>query len=153
MRLRYKAATKEGKLSQGLLDAKDIQEAAVYLRAKGLMPIQIVRIDNQILTQIPFLNKVKTADLILFTRQMSSMLSAGLTLMKSLEILKDQMTNITNIIIIIITAPIKVMTIIGYINAPRIVDLSFACFSKLSANLAKTLSNKPDASPAFIMEI
>ncbi|KKP80455.1 MAG: Type II secretion system F domain protein [Candidatus Levybacteria bacterium GW2011_GWB1_35_5] len=95
MRLRYKAATKEGKLSQGLLDAKDIQEAATYLRAKGLMPIQIVRIDNQILTQIPFLNKVKTSDLILFTRQMSSMLSAGLTLMKSLEILKDQMTNVT----------------------------------------------------------
>ncbi len=95
MRLRYKAATKEGKLSQGLLDAKDIQEAATYLRVKGLMPIQIVRIDNQILTQIPFLNKVKTADLILFTRQMSSMLSAGLTLMKSLEILKDQMTNVT----------------------------------------------------------
>lgn len=94
MRLRYKAATKEGKLSQGLLDAKDIQEAAVYLRAKGLMPIQIVRIDNQILTQIPFLNKVKTAELVLFTRQMSSMLSSGLTLMKSLEILKDQMTNV-----------------------------------------------------------
>lgn len=94
MRLRYKAATKEGKLSQGLLDAKDIQEAAVYLRAKGLMPIQIVRIDNQILTQIPFLNKVKTSELVLFTRQMSSMLSSGLTLMKSLEILKDQMTNV-----------------------------------------------------------
>lgn len=95
MRLRYKAATKEGKLSQGLLDAKDIQEAAVYLRAKGLMPIQIVRIDNQILTQIPFLNKVKTTELVLFTRQMSSMLSSGLTLMKSLEILREQVTNIT----------------------------------------------------------
>ena len=95
MRLRYKAATKEGKLSQGLLDAKDIQEAATYLRTKGLMPIQIVRIDNQILTQIPFLNKVKTTELVLFTRQMSSMLSSGLTLMKSLEILREQMTNIT----------------------------------------------------------
>lgn len=95
MRLRYKAATKEGKLSQGLLDAKDIQEAAVYLRAKGLMPIQILRIDNQLSSQIPFLNRVKTTELVLFTRQMSSMLSSGLTLMKSLEILREQMTNPT----------------------------------------------------------
>ncbi|MEK7550979.1 MAG: type II secretion system F family protein [Patescibacteria group bacterium] len=95
MRLRYKAATKEGKLSQGLLDAKDIQEAATYLRAKGLMPIQILRIDNQISSQIPFLNRVKTTELVLFTRQMSSMLSSGLTLMKSLEILREQMTNVT----------------------------------------------------------
>ena len=95
MRLRYKAATKEGKLSQGLLDAKDIQEAATYLRAKGFMPIQILRIDNQLASQIPFLNKVKTTELVLFTRQMSSMLSSGLTLMKSLEILREQMTNPT----------------------------------------------------------
>lgn len=93
MRLRYKAATPEGKLSQGLLDAKGIEEAAVYLRSKNLLPIQILRIDNQLSTQIPFLNKVKTQDLILFTRQMSSMLSSGLTLIKAFEILKDQMQN------------------------------------------------------------
>lgn len=95
MRLRYKAATKEGQLSQGLLDAKDIQEAATYLRAKGLMPIQILRIDNKLSSQIPFLNRVKTTELVLFTRQMSSMLSSGLTLMKSLEILREQITNPT----------------------------------------------------------
>ncbi|MBI2034465.1 MAG: type II secretion system F family protein [Candidatus Levybacteria bacterium] len=93
MRLRYKAATKEGKLTQGLLDAKGIEEAALYLRSKGFLPIQIVRIDNNISTILPFLNNVKTQDLILFTRQLSSMLSSGLTVMKSLEILKDQIQN------------------------------------------------------------
>lgn len=93
MKLRYKAATKEGKLNQGLLDAKDIQAAAAYLRSKNLLPIQITKVDTQISAKLPFLNKVKTQDLILFTRQMSSMLSSGLTLMKSLDILKDQMQN------------------------------------------------------------
>jgi type IV pilus assembly protein PilC len=93
MRLRYKAATKEGKVSQGLLDAKDVPEAAVYLRSKELVPIQIERIDNKIWTQLPFLNKVKQADLILFTRQLSSMLASGLTLIRSLDILKGQIQN------------------------------------------------------------
>src|ERR1035437_2492317 len=93
MRLRYKAATKEGKLSQGLLDAKDVDEAASYLRAKQLIPIQISRIDNQFWNNLPMIGGVRNSDLILFTRQLSSMLASGLTLMRSLEILKDQMQN------------------------------------------------------------
>ena len=93
MRLRYKAATKDGKLSQGLLDARDISEAANYLRAKQLIPIQITRIDNQIWNNLPMIGGVKNSDLVLFTRQLSSMLASGLTLMRSLEILKDQMQN------------------------------------------------------------
>lgn len=90
MRLRYKAATKEGKISQGLLDAKDITTAATYLRSKELLPIAITQVDNSITGLLPFFNKVKTQDLILFTRQMSSMLSSGLTLIRALEILKEQ---------------------------------------------------------------
>lgn len=97
MRIRYKAVTKDGKIAQGLLDAKDIQETAVYLREKGLMPITIVRIDNQFWTSLPFFNSVKGSDLVIFTRQLSSMLSSGLTLMRALEILKDQMQNQTMI--------------------------------------------------------
>ncbi|MGH7245801.1 MAG: type II secretion system F family protein, partial [Candidatus Levyibacteriota bacterium] len=44
----------------------------------------------------PFLEqfkKSKTSDLVLFTRQLSSMLTAGLTLMQSLSILKEQIQN------------------------------------------------------------
>lgn len=97
MRLRYKAATKDGKLSRGLVDAKDVNEAVEYLRAKDLVPIEISKADNKIIDQIPFFNKVKESDVILFTRQLSSMLSSGLTLIRSLEILKEQMQNQTMI--------------------------------------------------------
>lgn len=93
MQLRYKAASKEGKLVHGLLDAKDIQEAAEYLRTKELIPVNITKVDNKPWANLPFFTKVKSTDLVLFTRQLSSMLSSGLTLMKALEILKDQMEN------------------------------------------------------------
>ncbi len=93
MRLRYKAITKEGKISQGLLDAKDIGETAGYLRARGLTPVSITRIDNQFWTELPFFNKINNTDLVMFTRQLSSMLTSGLTLMRGLEILKEQVKN------------------------------------------------------------
>lgn len=93
MRLRYKAITKEGKLVQGLLDAKDITETAGYLRARDLVPINITRIDNQFWNDLPFFNTVKNTDLIIFTRQLSSMLASGLTLMRALDILKEQVTS------------------------------------------------------------
>ncbi len=91
MRLRYKAVTKTGKIEQGLIDANDISAAAQYLRSKELMPIHILKEqDNPISRILPMLSKVKSADLIIFTRQLSSMLSSGLTLMRALSILKDQ---------------------------------------------------------------
>jgi type IV pilus assembly protein PilC len=100
MRLRYKAITKEGKIAQGLLDAKSIAETAGYLRARGLTPINITRIDNQFWNDLPFFNNVNNTDLIIFTRQLSSMLTSGLTLMRALEILKEQVKNQTLIEII-----------------------------------------------------
>ncbi len=95
MRLRYKAATKTGKTEQGLIDANDINAAAQYLRSKELMPIHIVPEQQNPLSKIlPMLSKVKSSDLIIFTRQLSSMLASGLTLMRALAILKDQVQSI-----------------------------------------------------------
>ncbi len=93
MKLRYKASTKEGKLSQGLLDAKDITEAANYLRGKQLTPIEITNAQGRFSTSLSFSRGAKHSDLIIFTRQLSSMIASGLTLMRSLEILKDQIQN------------------------------------------------------------
>ena len=91
MRLRYKAATKEGKIEQGLIDANDINAAAQYLRSKELMPIHIVmEQENPLAKILPMMSRVKSSDIIIFTRQLSSMLSSGLTLMRALSILKDQ---------------------------------------------------------------
>ncbi|RJQ24939.1 type II secretion system F family protein [Candidatus Parcubacteria bacterium] len=94
MRLRYKAATKEGKIIQGLIDAKDVNEAAGYLRNKEFMVIKVDPVTSGSFSSIlAKLNKVKSSDIVLFTRQLSSMLESGLTLMRALEIFRDQIQN------------------------------------------------------------
>ncbi len=94
MRLRYKAVSQDGKKVRGFVEAKEIKDAAYYLRQRNLIPIQISKeAEYELLKKVPFVNKTKSKDLILFTRQLSSMLASGLTLIKSLEILKEQSTN------------------------------------------------------------
>lgn len=96
MKLSYKATTKDGKIVQGLIEAKDIQEAAYYLRSRELLPIRIDIVQKQEI--LPFLSKINAShhqDVILLTRQLSSMLTSGLTLMQALSILKEQMQNET----------------------------------------------------------
>jgi len=94
MRLRYKAVSEDGKRVRGFVEAKEIKDAAVYLRQRNLIPIQISKeTEFFLLKKVPGIGRVRSKDVILFTRQLSSMLTSGLTLVKSLEILKDQATN------------------------------------------------------------
>jgi type IV pilus assembly protein PilC len=95
MKLYYKAVTSEGKSIDGFLEAKDQNEAATYLRSKNLFPIKIVKGEkNKLLNSIPFFGgKVKSSDVLNFTRQLSSMLTSGITLLRSLEILRTQIQN------------------------------------------------------------
>ncbi len=94
MKLTYKATSKEGKIIEGEIDAKDIQEAAYYIRNRGMLPIRIEPVHNDELTGfLSQFNNVRHQDIILFTRQLSSMLTSGLTLMQALGILKEQIEN------------------------------------------------------------
>lgn len=95
MKLYYKAVTKEGKSIDGLIEARDEKEAAVYLRSKEFIPIKIHKKEKSKLTDfIPiFSNKVKSKDIVAFTRQLSSMITSGITLIRSLEIIKSQVKN------------------------------------------------------------
>src|SRR3989344_8302156 len=91
MRLRYKAITRDNKIIRGLVDANEINEAAAYLRSKNLVPITIARESKDtFLKFVPFFGKAQKSQVIVFTRELSSMLSSGLTLIRSLEILKEQ---------------------------------------------------------------
>lgn len=94
MRLTYKAVTKDGESVKGLIDANDVSEAANYLRGRKLYPVQIVEADKTGIAKfIPILRRVRSGDVVLFTRQLSSMLTAGITLLKSLDILRNQISN------------------------------------------------------------
>lgn len=94
MKLYYRAVTQDGKTIRGLIDARDIKEAATYLKKHQLIPVKITPPDTAGLTKyFPFLKRSSASDLIFFTRQLASMLSSGLTLMQALTIMKDQVVN------------------------------------------------------------
>lgn len=93
MKVQYRATTKDGKLAQGVIEAKDPEEAAFFLRGKEMLPLSLKAVEKK---ELPFSNlfkKSNTADLVLFTRQLSSILASGLTLMQALSILKEQVQN------------------------------------------------------------
>lgn len=95
MKFLYRGITTDGKTIQGMVDSKDKQEAALSLRTRDIVPIRIEQKNDQDWTSfIPFLHsRVGFTDLVFFTRQLSSMINSGLTLMDSLRILKEQTQN------------------------------------------------------------
>lgn len=94
MRFSYLAVNQEGKKIKGFVEAKQLSDASAYLHQRKLTPINISEEKaSDISKLIPGFGGVSKKDLVLFTRQISSMLSSGLTLLKSLEILQVQMQN------------------------------------------------------------
>lgn len=89
----YKAITPSGSQTRGRIEASNIEQAENNLAAKNFIPTSIVlakKQHNLLLLQELFQPKVKTADLILFTKQLKTLLHAGVPIIKSLEILQTQ---------------------------------------------------------------
>jgi type IV pilus assembly protein PilC len=91
MRLYYRAVTQDGKTIRGLIEARDVKEAANYLRKHQLIPVKIMPEANKGMAKyFPFLKRTNSNDLVFFTRQLSSMIASGLTLIQALTILRNQ---------------------------------------------------------------
>jgi type II secretory pathway component PulF len=91
MKLYYRAVSQDGKTVRGLVDAKDVKEAAFYLRKHQLTPIKILEANKSGAAQFQqLLRRTTNGDVIYFTRQTASMLSSGLTLMQALQVMKNQ---------------------------------------------------------------
>src|SRR6185437_2681865 len=95
MRLYYRAVTQDGKTIRGLIEAKDVNEAALYLRQHKFVPVQILPETKTSLSRfIPFLHRISGTDIVFFTRQLASMITSGLTLLQALNVLKNQVQNV-----------------------------------------------------------
>lgn len=91
MKFYYKAISSDGKPIDGFLTAKTSSEAAAFLRKQDLFPVKIVEHKESIsLLGISKGGKISSKDRIFFTRQLSTMINSGLTLMQALAILRDQ---------------------------------------------------------------
>ena len=90
-KFKYKAKDKEGKTVQGLVEASSITQAAKILREKDLLVVFLFPKGESLTTQVKKgLGRVTMQDKVNFTRQLSTMINAGLTITESLSILENQ---------------------------------------------------------------
>ncbi|MGH2689235.1 MAG: type II secretion system F family protein [Actinomycetota bacterium] len=89
----YQVRDRGGQLQTGSVEADSQAAAASRLRQQGLIPLAIEKkatkgVRREVKT--PFGKKVKLKDLAIFSRQFSTMIDSGLSLLRSLNILAEQ---------------------------------------------------------------
>jgi type IV pilus assembly protein PilC len=92
-KFRYKAVNPWGKAVQGTLEAENEENLVATLRKKRLQPVSISRADflgDLLKSLISRSGKVTTSDVVLFSRQFSTMISAGLPILEGLTILSEE---------------------------------------------------------------
>ena len=85
----------EGKAAKGVIKKGEMEapnEAAIRisLRQQNIMPTKISPKGKEFKFSLPFKKKVKQRSIAIFTRQLATMIDAGLPLVQSLEILSSQ---------------------------------------------------------------
>ena len=87
----YRVKNEEGKTLDGVLEASSLDHASKLLRGRGYL---IIRVEEEKESEIKEImrrfERVKVDDVVNFTRQLSTMVSAGLPLTESLSILRVQ---------------------------------------------------------------
>lgn len=90
----YKGLKTDGKDTKGFIDAENLQNAKIKLRRAGVFPIEISEETTKKAAGEPsatrnILRRVKKQEVTVFTRQMATLLYAGLPLMESLSAVID----------------------------------------------------------------
>lgn len=88
MRFSYTATSKSGETVSGMTEAMDRQTVIANLQKQGLRPV-VVKLESAG-TKGPRSGKVKSKEIVAFTRQLSTMVSAGVPLVRSLSTLQGQ---------------------------------------------------------------
>lgn len=92
MRFTYTARNKEGKTIQGSADAVSREALIALLAKQGAKPL-VIKADSSHHGFKLGRKKVKQKDLVIFTRQLSTMISAGVPLTRALSTLQEQTEN------------------------------------------------------------
>ncbi len=88
----YKATTKDGRTISGTAEAINKQALLMLLHKQNINPI-LIEVEKKtrlsLNMEVGLKKKVKSQDLVIFTRQLSTMISAGVPLARSLSALAD----------------------------------------------------------------
>ncbi|MCW3049186.1 MAG: type secretion system family protein [Solirubrobacterales bacterium] len=89
----FKAMDLAGAKATGEVEAESKQRVADQLKSRGLIVLDIKDKSGSKELKLPFGNKVKATDLTIMTRQLSTMVSSGMTILRSLYVLEAQTEN------------------------------------------------------------
>jgi len=93
---KWVAETKKGKILKGELEAADERIAQLQLKRRNLSIKKIKAKPKDLFENVAFFQpKITTKDVVIFTRQFSTMIDAGLPLVQGLTILSEQTENKT----------------------------------------------------------
>src|SRR4030065_570371 len=87
---KYEGRTMKGQIKKGDFEAPDEGAVRVYLRQQNIIPTKITPKGKEFKSSLPFKKKVNQRAIAIFTRQLATMIDAGLPLVQSLEILSMQ---------------------------------------------------------------
>lgn len=91
----YKVRDAQGRFTEGKVEAASEAAVADKLRAMGYVPLQVrpANVGMQREVKLGFKKRIKPRDLAVFARQFATMIDAGLTMLRALSIMAEQVEN------------------------------------------------------------
>src|SRR5205085_6504246 len=89
----FKAMDVAGLPAKGEVDAESKQHVADQLRSRGLIVLDIADKHSSREISFDFLKKVAPEDLTIMTRQLATMVSSGMSILRALYVLEAQTEN------------------------------------------------------------
>lgn len=90
----YKAINQNGEEQEGLIDAVNVDVAITSLQKRGLVLSSIkAQKSGSFLEKIPFLNHVKTKDIVVVSRQMATLFEAQVSALRVFKLIGSQVEN------------------------------------------------------------
>lgn len=92
---KFNALSDSGKEISSTIEAPDRQSAISIIRSRDLRPIQLEEIESEekAKANLKIRKSVKSDDIVMFTRQLSAMVSAGVPIMRALNSMADHTEN------------------------------------------------------------
>jgi len=87
---KWEGKTLKGSIKRGELEAPNEAALRIHLRQQSIIPTKISSKGKEFKISLPFTKKVKQRAIAIFTRQLATMIDAGLPLVQSLDILSSQ---------------------------------------------------------------
>ncbi len=90
---KWTGKSKQGEVRSGEIEAQDAETVEARLRQMGIEPVKVKKKPKELQLKIPGMGGVQEKDILVFTRQFSVMIDAGLPLVQALDIIGTQADN------------------------------------------------------------